>query len=380
MSGMYGGISNRTASTGETLGVEEEYHLVDPATGELATRARDLPDDGYVKGELQASQLETGTQVCRTFTDVREELVKARRAGARAAARSGAVIMAAGTHPFAQWRDLKRVPIPRYDAMANRFGALANRQCICGLHVHVSVQDLGTALTIMNRARPYLPVLAALLSSSPFHEGVDTGFASFRTMWWSVWPTAGMPPVMRSVGEYKKVVADLTAGGLIDDASTLYWDVRPSIRYPTLEFRAADVCPEIDVAVVYAALVRSLVRTLARQAERETSELSEATITAARWRAAREGIGGKLCDPLTGTLSPAPMVIRRVLAQLQSDLREHGEFDHIDEVVTRVLDRGTSSDQQRLQFAGSRDLRQVVRFLVDETMRGVCTPADAPAS
>jgi YbdK family carboxylate-amine ligase len=372
--------SIRTSYAGETLGVEEEYHLVDPATGELATRAEDLPDDGYVKGELQASQLEIGTPVCHTLTDLHEGLVMARKAAARAAARSGGVIMAAATHPLARWRDLQRVPTPRYDAVANRFGALADRQCVCGLHVHVSVPDLGTALAVMNRVRPYLPVLAALTSSSPFHEGMDTGFASFRTMWCSAWPTGGIPPVMRSVAAYEQWVADMTAGGLIDDASTLYWDVRPSIRYPTLEFRAADVNPDIEVALLYAGLVRSLVRTLTQEPEREARELSDATIIAARWRAAREGIRGKLCDPLSGTVGPAAVVMRRVLARLEPDLHEHGEFARIDELVTRVLNYGTSADRQRLQFADSRDLRQVVRFLVDETMRGVCTPVDAPAS
>jgi YbdK family carboxylate-amine ligase len=363
---------------GETLGVEEEFHVVDPVTGELATRAEVLPDDGYVCGELQASQLEIGTQVCRTLTDLREDLATARKAAARAAAQSGGAIMAAGTHPFARWRDLKRVPIARYDTMADRFGALADRQNICGLHVHVSVPDLETALAVMNRARPYLPVLAALTSSSPFHEGVDTGFASFRTMWWSIWPTSGMPPVMASVAAYEQVVADLAAGGLIDDASTLYWDVRPSIRYPTLEFRAADVCPDMEVAMLYAGLVRSLVRTLGRE-EREVPELSDATLIAARWRAAREGVHGDLCDPLSGAVRPAGSVIRRVVAQLEPDLREHGEFTLVNRMVNRALHRGTSADRQRAQFAASGDLLHVVRSLVGETMRGVRAPVDAPA-
>jgi YbdK family carboxylate-amine ligase len=369
----------RSPLLGETLGVEEEFHVVDPTTGELTTRAEVLPDDGYVCGELQASQLEIGTQVCRTLTDLREDLSTARAAAARAAAQSGGAIMAAGIHPFARWRDLQRVPMARYDAMAARFGALADRQCICGQHVHVSVPDLATALAVMNRVRPYLPVLAALTSSSPFHEGVDTAFASFRTMWWSVWPTSGMPPVMASVAAYEQMVADLTAGGLIDDASTLYWDVRPSIRYPTLEFRAADVCTDMDVAVLYAGLVRSLVRTLGRDLEGEVPELSDATLIAARWRAAREGIHGDLCDPFTGVVRPAGSVIRRVVAQLEPDLRKHGEFTLVNRMVNRVLHRGTSADRQRAQFAASGDLRQVVRSLVGETMRGVCAPVDATA-
>jgi carboxylate-amine ligase len=355
------------APAGATLGVEEEYHLVDPATGELVSCTRHFDSNCYVQRELQSSQLEIGTHVCHTLTELREELVKARLVAGAAAAQSNAAILAAGTHPFAHWRDLKRVARPRYDTLADRFGALVDRQNICGLHVHVAVPDLATALAIMNRARPYVPVLAALTSSSPFHEGVDTGFASFRTMWQSMWPTAGMPPRLSSVEAYERVVADLTTGGIVDDASTLYWDVRPSIRYPTLEFRAADVCTDIDDAVLYAGLVRSLVRTLAREPERDVPELSDATITAARWRAARDGIGGELCDPISGAVLPATLVIRRVVAQLEPDLREHGEFDAVSRLLTRVLDRGTSADLQRSLFASSRDLRQVVRSLVHAT-------------
>jgi YbdK family carboxylate-amine ligase len=185
----------------------------------------------------------------------------ARRAAVEVAMQSHGVIMAAATHPFASWRELQRAVSLRYDTLADRFGALADRQNICG-HVHVSVSDLETALSTMNAARPYLPVLAALTSSSPFHEGVDTGFASFRTMWWANWPTAGPPPTFASVDAYHRMVADLSAGGLIDDASTLYWDVRPSTRYPTLESRVGDVCTDIDDAVLHATLIRSLVRTL----------------------------------------------------------------------------------------------------------------------
>lgn len=370
------GKASTRSTAGETFGVEEEFHLVDPATGVLASRP-DVADDEYVEGELQASQLEIATRVCHTLTELRAELVTARRAAVTAAASSGAAILAAATHPFASWHDLRRVAIPRYNALADRFGALADRQNICGLHVHVSVPDLPTALAVMNRARPYVPVLAALTSSSPFHEGADTGYASFRTMWWSIWPTSGMPPLLPSVAAYERVIADMTAGGLIDDATTVYWDIRPSIRYPTLEFRAADVCPDIDSAVLHAGLLRSLVRTLTHRPEQEFPGPSDSAILAARWRAARYGIRNDLCDPRCGAIAPAALVIRRVVAELEPDLREHGEFDEIDELVTRVLNRGTSADRQRAQFAGGHDLREVVRSLVDATNNELCTPVSA---
>jgi carboxylate-amine ligase len=360
--------------SGETLGVEEEYHLVDPSTGELASAPAQFVTSDYLQGELQRSQLEIGTPVCRTLSELRDELVNARHLASDVAGQSNSAILAAGSHPFGRWQDLQRVASSRYDTLAERFGAVTDRQNICGCHVHVGVLDLSTALAIMNRVRPYVPVLAALTSSSPFHEGADTGYASFRTMWWSMWPTAGVPPVLRSVAEYERTVADLVAGGIVDDASTLYWDVRPSMRYPTLEFRAADVCTDIDDAVLHAGLVRSLVRTLARDLASDVPELSDATIVAARWRAARYGIRGELCDPLSGAIMPAPLVIRRLLAQLEPDLRAHDEFDVIDDLMSRLLSRGTSADLQRAEFARSRDLRHVVRSAVRATR---CWGSDA---
>jgi YbdK family carboxylate-amine ligase len=366
---------------GETLGVEEEYHLVNPATGELVSRVEPFVETECVQGELQTSQIEIKTGVCHTLGQLRAELVHARRAAMNVGALSGATILAAGTHPFASWRDLQRVRVPRYDTMADRFGALADRQDICGLHVHVSVPDLPTALAVMNRARCYVPVLAALTASSPFYDGADSGFASFRTMLWSMWPTSGVPPRFPSVAAYERLVADLIGAGLIDDATTLYWDIRPSSRYPTLEFRAADVCTDVDDAVLYAALVRSLVRTLARRLDREVHEPSDATVAAARWRAARHGIGGELCDPRSGAVLPAALVIRRVMAELEPDLREHDEFVEVDELVTGILDRGTSADQQRAHVAAGRDLRQLVRSLATTTGRRVCPPVvRTPAS
>jgi len=360
--------------SGDTLGVEEEYHLVDPSTGELACAPAQFVASDYLQGELQRSQLETGTPVCRTLSELRRELVTARQLASDMAGQSNSAILAAGTHPFGRWQDLQRVASPRYDTLAERFGAVTDRQNICGCHVHVGVPDLSTALAIMNRVRPYVPVLAALTSSSPFHEGADTRYASFRTMWWSMWPTSGPPPILRTVAEYERVVADLVGGGIVDDASTLYWDVRPSMRYPTLEFRAADVCTDIDDAVLHAALVRSLVRTLARNRSVDVAELSDATIIAARWRAARFGIRGELCDPASGTIMAAPLVIRRVVGQLEPDLREHDEFDVVDDLVSRLLSRGTSADLQRAEFARSGDIRQVAQSVVRATR---CWGSDA---
>lgn len=367
-----------------TLGVEEEYHLVEPS-GELARRSAmaasassgDLGD--CVHAELQTTELEVATRVCTTLSDLRTELIRGRVAAADAAARTGAAILAAGTHPFATWRELERVALPRYETLAYRFGAVVDRQGICGCHVHVSVPDLETALAVMNRARQYVPLLAALTASSPFHDGVDTRFASFRTVWWSTWPTSGPPPLLRSVAAYERVVRELADAGVVDDASTLYWDIRPSTRYPTLEFRAADVCTDIDDAVLHAGLVRSLVRTLLGRTER-TSLASDSVVAAARWRAARFGIEGDLCDPTSGAVIPAALAIRRLVAELEPDLREHDEFTEIADLLECLLARGTSAEQQRSRFSHCGDLRQVVQYLVDRTNQLAAAPSSRTRS
>jgi YbdK family carboxylate-amine ligase len=366
-------------AVGATLGVEEEYHLVEPVGGAVARRPAlaEAAASGcvgeFVQGEIQNSQLEVATRICQTVEDVRSALVAARRAAAEAASTEGAAILASGTHPFAPWREFQRVRSQRYDALADRFGALVDRQGICGCHVHVGVPDFDLALRIMNHARAYLPLLAALTSSSPFHDGVDTGFASFRTMWWSTWPTSGPPPLLRSVTDYDRLVGELVATGLIEDATTLYWDLRPSTRFPTLEFRVADVCSELDDAVLHAALARSLVRCLATRVKdgRPAPEVSHEVLLAARWQAARYGLRGDLRDPATGSLLPAPLAVRRLLTELEPDLREHGEFDEVRALVRALLLRGTSADRQRARFAEQGNLADVVTFVRGVTVAAI---------
>src|SRR5215210_6554956 len=188
--------------------------------------------------------------------------------------------------------------------MVDRWAGLAMQQDICGCHVHVGVPDLDTAVAVMDRVRPYLPVLLALTGSSPFHGGVDTGYESFRTVWWSRWPIGGTPEHVGSADRYRELVDGLVASGVIADASHVYWDVRPSSHLPTLEFRLADVCTALDDVVLHAALVRSLVRVLAGRAERgePCPDPRPELLRAARWRAALHGLSGQLFDPVLGAL------------------------------------------------------------------------------
>jgi carboxylate-amine ligase len=363
------------AAIGETLGVEEEYHLVDPLTWQLAGRPNLLAQvaaDSHLQPEMRTSQLEIATDICHSLADVRTALVRAREEAARAAASAGAAILAAGTHPSAPRDDQPILATDRYDVMLHRFGAVVREQNICGCHVHVGVPDEDTAAAVLTHTRPYLPLLTAMTCSSPFQGGVDTGYQSFRSQWWSLWPVAGPPPVLRDAAHYRRIVAELVSTGVIDDASTIYWDARISSRYPTVEFRMADVCTRLDDALLYAALVRSLVRTVGRRITAAEAPLavSDATLRAARWRAARFGLSGDLWCPRTGRTIPAAVAVNALIDELRPDLEAHDEADTVRPLVAELLARGTSAARQRQRYADSGDFTEVVRALAEETVGG----------
>lgn len=362
------------AEVGATVGVEEEFHLVDPATFALA------PSPGLaaaavrhefgerVHPEITTTQLETTTGICRSLGELRAELATARAQARAAAAGAGVLLLAASTHPFARWREQVITPDPRYEAMVDRWAALALRQDIAGCHVHVGVPDVGTAVAVLDRARPYLPLPLAMTGSSPFHDGADTGYESYRTLWWGRWPHTGVPEPLGTAAGYREVVAGLIAAGVVGDASHLYWDVRPSSHLPTIEFRMADVCTELDDVVLHAALVRSLVRVLAARGEREepVPHPRRELLRAARWRAARDGIGGQLFDPLAGTLVDARTAVEALLAELADDLADRGEEGEVRNLVQQLFGRGTSAARQRSTWRRTGDLHAVAAAIVRE--------------
>ena len=364
----------QVAPAGTTLGVEEEYHLVDPETFALAPRpelskAAARHDLGSrIRAEITTTQLEVATGVCRTLGEVRAELVAARREAAAAAGSAGAAVLAASTHPFGSWEQQQITDAPRYVAMVERWAALAVQQDICGCHVHVGVPDLETAVAVMDRARPYLPLLLAMTGSSPFHGGLDTGYESYRTLWWSRWPNTGIPEHVGSAERYHEVVEDLVVSGVVGDASNLYWDLRPSSHLPTLEFRLADVCTDVDAAVLHAALARSLVRVLAERARRDVPAptVRGELLRAARWRAARQGLTGELFDPVLAELVDARLAVTRLLDELAEDLRDRGEEEEVRELVRALFARGTSAARQRATWLRTGDPRAVAETVVRE--------------
>jgi carboxylate-amine ligase len=252
--------------------------------------------------------------------------------------------------------------------MVQRWAVLATQQDIAGCHVHVGVPDLETAVAVMDRARPYLSLLLAMTGSSPFHDALDTGYDSYRTQWWSRWPITGAPGYFGSAERFSEVVDGLVASGVIGDGSHLYWDLRPSWHLPTIEFRLADVCTTLDDAVLHAGVVRSLVRVLAGRAERgePCPQPRPELLRAARWRAARHGLDGELFDPVQETLVDARVAVRRLLAELEGDLRAHGEWEEVGELVQGLLARGTSAARQRRTWLRTGDLRAVAESVVQE--------------
>jgi carboxylate-amine ligase len=257
-----------------TLGVEEEYQLIDPATRALRTRGDRVLSQAHaalgndVQPELQRAQLETVSPVCHSLADVRAALMRARRAVIAAAATEGTQVAAVGTHPFSHWDDQEITPKARYQGIAEEYQQLAREQLVCGCHVHVGLHDREAAIQVLNRARVWLAPLLALTANSPFWLGADTGYASYRTQLWGRFPLAGQPYVFASRVDYDAVVRALVATGSIEDATKIYWDIRLPEHIDTVEVRVTDVCLSINEAVMVAGLVRALVRTCYEQAQR----------------------------------------------------------------------------------------------------------------
>jgi carboxylate-amine ligase len=361
-----------------TLGVEEEFQLVDaetldlrPGIDEVLPEARRaLPDQ--VDAELQRSQVEIGTPICATLADVRRELVRQRRTLASAAARRGCLLGASGTHPWATADDAALTRKPRYEAIGEHYAQLAKEQLICGCHVHVCVEDRDLAIAALNHVRPWLAPLLAVGANSPFWRGADTGYASYRTEVWAAWPTAGPPLPFRSWREYETVTDDLVASGVVPDHGMLYWDARPSRRYDTVELRVTDVCLTVDDAVLVAGLARGLVLTGVRAALAGDPfpAVRHELVRAAHWRAARSGLSGDLLHPLTGRPAPAFDVVAALLAQVRDALEITGDHEEVRELAAAVLGRGNGADRQRAAYARRGELSDVARTIVAETLPG----------
>jgi carboxylate-amine ligase len=361
-----------------TIGVEEEYQIVSAETRELHSRShRILPGAQAAVGEevqpeLYLSQIEIGTPICLNLADARAELVRLRGEVIAAAEKEGNRIAAAATHPFSHWEDQQLTPKDRYIGIEQDYQQLAREQLIFGCHVHVGIKDREALIQVMNRVRPWLAPLLALSASSPFWLGLDTGYASFRTEVWRRWPMAGTPQVFASRAEYDQLIEALVATESITDATKVYWDVRPSARFETLEFRVTDVCMTIDEAVMIAGLVRALARTCYAEAMRD-EQITHARpelLRAAKWRAARYGLDADLIDVQAGRAVPARELVETMLAFLRSSLEESGEWDEVSSLARETMARGNGAARQRAVYARTGRFEEVVDLILKETAHG----------
>jgi carboxylate-amine ligase len=355
-----------------TIGVEEEFCLVDVRTGQLRPAAdRVVPLakgrlGGQAEWELNRAQVETGTRVCHSLAEVRAELERLRRELRAAAAEAGCAVLASGTHPTAAPADSGVNPVKaRYRWLEQEYQAVARQQLVSGCHVHVGIADRELAIDLLNRTRPWLATVLALSANSPFWAGADTGYASYRTEVWAGWPLSGTPEPLASRRSFEELVAALQAVDALPDASFFYWNVRPSARYDTLEFRVADACLGVDDAVMVAGLWRALARTCAREAAEgvPAPTLRTELVDAARWRAARYGLDGTLVDLVAIRTAPAREVVDSLLGHLRAALEELGDWDEVSGLVADTLAGGNGAARQRAARARRGDLGDVIDLL-----------------
>lgn len=367
-----------------TLGIEEEYLLVDKVTRDLVHEAPDSlmaacekELDKQVSPEFLQCQIEVGTRVCKTMGEARKDLSYLRQTIARLAGQHGLAPIAASTHPFAKWADQHHTDKERYNVLARDLQVVVRRMLICGMHVHVAIEDEAIRIDILNQMTYFLPHLLALTTSSPFWQGRDTGLNSYRLIVFDALPRTGLPPEFSSFADYQRTTEILMQTGAIEDRSKLWWDLRPSSRYPTIEMRICDVCTRMDDAIAVASLFVCLCRMLyrLRRNNQKWRSYSRFLINENRWRAQRYGITKGFIDFGQGEIVDYPVLVEELLELVEED----AEFFACTNEVTHcrtILERGTSADHQRQCYIkaikqGASDieaLQEVVDGLIEATI------------
>ncbi len=377
-------MSNKEPSF--TLGIEEEYLLVDQTTRALVKEPPDGlvqecddaidPDrTGQVSPEFLRSQIEIGTKVCSDIKEARSELKMLRRGVADVSDRHGLAPIAASIHPFAHWSELSHTDKDRYNELAQDLQVVGRRLMICGMHVHVGIEDIDQRIDIFNQARYFLPHLLALSTSSPFWQGENTGLKSYRLSVFQEMPRTGFPARFESWSEYERTVNVLIHAGIIEDASKVWWDLRPSARFPTLEMRICDVCPLLEDTLAIAALYQCICRMLyrLRRANQRWRSYPVFLLAENRWRAQRHGIEQGLIDFGRGEIVPFEDLMHEVIELVDEDARALGCEKEVRHILN-IVERGTSADRQLARFhalletgTGTDDcLKEIVDSLIEE--------------
>jgi glutamate---cysteine ligase / carboxylate-amine ligase len=369
-----------------TIGVEEEFQIIDPATCELRSHVSQLVSAAspgiieQVKNEMHQSIVETGTNICQNVGELRIEMHRTRGELVAAAERAGLQVAAAGTHPFSSWIDQVISPGERYQNIIEELQQLARSLLIFGMHVHVAMPDKQSTIDMMNMVRYFLPHLLALSTSSPFWMGRNTGLKSFRTTVFRRFPRTGVPEQFESWSAYENFVNLLVKLHCIDNGKKIWWDVRPHPTFGTLEFRMCDVATRVEEAVAIAALTQAIVVKLYKlyTSNQSWRLYRRALIEENKWRAARYGIEGKLIDFGKEEEVPMRSLIPELLELVDDVLDELGSRSAVEYIHT-ILNEGTSAERQLHVYQQTGDLKAVVRHLVAETRAGVTEPRTSSA-
>jgi len=366
-----------------TLGIEEEYQIIDPNTRELRSYVTQILEEGrlilqeQLKPEMMQSVVEAGTHVCHTVDEARTEIMRLRGTIASLAHKQGLTIAAAGTHPFSSWVDQEVYPHERYYGVLNEMQDAARQLLIFGMHVHVGMPDLETGIQIQNVGRYFLPHLLALSTSSPFWMGRNTGFKSYRSIIFSNFPRTGIPGQFVSYAEFQSYVDLLIKTGCIDNGKKIWWDVRPHPIFNTIEVRICDIATKVNEAIALAALIQAIFVKLYWLFEKNLSfrMYNRSWINENKWRAVRYGMDGEFIDFGKQQSIPARQLMPELIAFVDEVVDDLGSRSAV-EYAYKMIEEGTSADRQLATFARTGDLKDVVDQIVRETLEGV--PMDVP--
>jgi carboxylate-amine ligase len=368
-----------------TIGIEEEFQVIDPGTRELRSHIAEIFEQGQavlhgrMKPELHQPVVEIGTEICRDIAQARRDVTATRTYLARLARDNGLRIAAAGTHPFSHWSTVEITGgNPRYDRLIEELQMVARANLIFGLHVHVGVEDRETQIRIMNQARYFLPHVLALAVNSPFWLGRDTGWMSYRCKVFDKFPRTNLPDFFSSWSEFQEYVNLLVKTGCIIDGRQVWWDVRPHVLYPTLEYRICDIPMRVEETITIAALLQAVTAKLWKLMSGNLSfrTYRRALIMENKWRAARWGLGGRLIDFGKEEEVEVRSLIGELLEFVDDVVDDLGSRDAI-AYVPVILERGAGADRQLDVWRRTQDLKAVVDYVVSETEHGLDLGASA---
>jgi glutamate---cysteine ligase / carboxylate-amine ligase len=367
-----------------TLGIEEEFAIIDPETRELRSHIQEILEYGKVilkeqiKPEMHQSVVELGTEICQSVVDARAHVIELRSRLAELAARSGLKIASVGTHPFSHWRDQLITQGERYHEIVKDMQQLARANLIFGLHVHVGIPDREVAIHVMNQARYFLPHIYALSVNSPFWVGQDTGLKGYRLKVFERFPRTGIPDAFESLSEYEDYCKLLVKTGCVDNAKKIWWDIRLHPFFDTLEVRVCDAQSRVDDTLAIAALIQAVIVKLHKLLSRNITfrVYRRRLLDENRWRASRYGIEGKLIDFGKEAEVDTRSLLNELLEFVSTEVNELGtgkEMAHIE----RIMREGTGADRQLAAWERTQDMKAVVDNIVAETHEGLKVPEGA---